>query len=50
MHFEGSMIEGKSELKNVDITQTVKLQIGFFFFSAEAPLCTYFTVLENVTI
>ena len=30
MHFEGSMIEGKSELKNVDITQTVKLQIGFF--------------------
>lgn len=28
IHFEGSMIEGKSELKNVDIT--VKLQIGFF--------------------
>ena len=26
MHFEGSMIEGKSELKNVDITQTVELQ------------------------
>ena len=49
MHFQGSMIEGKSELKNVDITQTVKLQIGFFF-SAEAPICTYFTVLENVTI
>ena len=33
MHFEGSMIEGKSELKNVDITQTVKLQIGFFFLA-----------------
>ena len=49
MHFEGSMIEGKSELKNADITQTVKLQIRFFF-SAEAPLCTHFTVLENVTI
>ena len=31
------------------LTQTVKLQIGFFF-SAELPLCTYFTVLENVTI
>ena len=49
MHFDGSMIEGKSELKNVDIIQTVNLQIGFVF-SAEAPLCTYFTVLENVTI
>ena len=38
----------KSEPENVDITQTVKLQMDFF--GAETTLCIYYTVLENVTI
>ena len=41
VRFEDSMIwkqAAKSKLKNVDITQTVKLQNGFFF-GAETSLC-----------
>ena len=44
--FEGSIMwkqAAKSELKNVDSTQTFELQ-NWFFFGAD------FTILENVTI
>ena len=39
----------KSELKKVDITQTVDLQ-NRFFFGADTTFCTYFIVLVSVTI